>query len=470
VGLALALVSTPLWASPALANRPAAARVGHEAVATSWLTDVRSALGADATGLTGAGVDVAVIDSGITPVAGLDAPGKVLRGPDLSFDASDPRLRDLDALGHGTHLAGIMAGPDGVAPDARLVSVKVGAANGAVDVSQVIAAVDWVVEHKDDAGLHVRVLNLSIGFDTAQPASVDPLAYAVDRAWRAGIVVVVAAGNDAKTDRRLSSPASNPNVIAVGAADLHGSSRATDADVADFSASGSQVRPPDFVAPGAHIASLRVPGSVLDVLYPGARLGDDAFRGSGTSQAAAVVSGAAALLLEQRPDLQPEQVKALLAGTANKLPGGYKVGGAGLIDVGAAAAARTPTKTAPLVTMLGTGSIEDTRGLQHVALDQQVLSGDVDVSGNAFDSAVWRAALLAGGSWSGGSWSGGSWSGGSWSGGSWSGGSWSGGSWSGGSWDASSWDASSWNGGSWSGGSWSGGSWSGGSWSASSWG
>ena len=119
-------------------------------------------------GFTGAGVDVAVIDTGVLPVDGLATPGKIVYGPDLSLDSQDSELRNLDAYGHGTFMAGIIAGngPDarflGVAPDARIVSVKVGAANGSVDVSQVIAAIDWVVQHRHDNGLNIRVLNLLV--------------------------------------------------------------------------------------------------------------------------------------------------------------------------------------------------------------------------------------------------------------------------------------------------------------------
>ncbi len=461
------------------------------AAATTTLADLRRVVGADQLAATGRGVDVAIIDSGVTPVPGLDAPGQLVHGPDLSFDADDPAERDLDGLGHGTHMAGVIAG---VAPDSRLVSLKVGARDGAVDVTQVIAAVDWVVEHRQADDLDIRVLNLSLGFDTPQPALVDPLAYAVDRAQQAGIVVVVAGGNDGKGDRRLSSPASNPNVLAVGAADTHGSTDRARATVADFSAWGNGARRPDVVAPGARIASLRAPGSTLDTSFPAARVGEGHFRGSGTSQAAAAVSGLAALLLEQRPELTPAEVKKLLRRSADPLPGSSRVGGAGLVDVAAAADLRTPRSTPKPVALLGTGSVDLTRGTTGVSKDGTPLVGEVDVTGAPFDPAAWKAAQLAGrtwtggefvgrtwtggswagrtwtgGSWAGGSWAGGSWAGGSWAGGSWAGGSWAGGSWAGGSWAGRTWTGGSWAGGSWAGGSWAGGSWAGGSWAGGSW-
>src|SRR5437764_13667015 len=121
-------------------------------------------------GYTGKGVDVAVIDSGVAPVAGLNALGKVINGPDLSLESQNPSLQYLDTNGHGTFMAGLIVGNDGqlggyrgVAPDARIVSLKVGVAGGGVDVSQVIAAIDWVVPHHNDNGPHIRVINLSYG-------------------------------------------------------------------------------------------------------------------------------------------------------------------------------------------------------------------------------------------------------------------------------------------------------------------
>jgi len=119
-------------------------------------------------GYDGSGVDIALIDSGVVPVAGLTIPGKVINGPDLSFESQADDLRYMDTYGHGTHLAGIIAGDDGtkdgfrgVAPGARLLNMKVAGYDGAVDVSQVIAAIDWVVQHRYDNGMNIRVINLA---------------------------------------------------------------------------------------------------------------------------------------------------------------------------------------------------------------------------------------------------------------------------------------------------------------------
>jgi len=477
--LTLALLGALSTAALATAGSASAETLAPPATAgtapTTSLADVSALVGADTlhtSGLTGRGVDVALLDTGIAPVRGLDAPGKVVNGPDLSFESQSPSTAYLDGYGHGTHLAGIVAGPDGVAPGARLVNVRVGAANGAVDVSQIIAGIDWVVQHRHDGDLDIRVLNVAVGTDSRLAAVDDPLAKAVDNAWRHGIVVVTAVGNDGAEDHRVASPSTDPNVLAVGATDSAGSTDPADSTAAGFSARGS-MRKPDLLAPGSRIASLRTPGSYLDVLYPQARRGDDLFRGSGTSQASAVVSGAAALLLQQRPDLTPDQVKQLLLSSSAPVAGSRSAGNQQL-DVAAAAAATTPSQVQRLRTLGGTGSLEAARGTQHVVRDGVVLTGDRDIFGKPFDSSRWAADAAAasawdGGTWNGSTWSGSSWSSSSWSSSSWSSSSWSGSSWSASSWSASSWSASSWSGSSWSSSSWSASSWSGSSWSASSW-
>ena len=233
-------------------------------------------------------------------------------------------------------MAGIIAGRDdaattalsgnssdfvGMAPDARIVSIKIADAKGQTDVSQAIAAIDWVVENRNKNGLNIRVLNMSFGTDGVQSYLLDPLAYAAEQAWHEGIVVVVAVGNEGNATRSVNNPADDPYLIAVGSDNANGTATTADDAVSSFSNSGDGTRNPDLVAPGDHVVSLRDPGSYLDTTYPAARIGDRLFRGSGTSQAAAVVSGAAALLISQRPDLTPDQVKALLTGTAVAVPG-----------------------------------------------------------------------------------------------------------------------------------------------------
>ena len=425
-------------------------------------------------GVTGSGIGVALIDSGVAPVEGLTIPGKVVNGPDLSFESQNDAFRYLDTFGHGTHLAGIIAGRDsgakdvrsndknsflGMAPDARLISVKVAPHDGAVDVSQVIAAIDWVVQHRNDAGMNIKVLALAYGTDSTQSWQVDPLSYAIEQAWKAGIVVVVAAGNDGNAVG-LRNPGTNPNVITVGASD--GAETLT-----PFSNCGTSARPVDLVAPGKSIVSLRAPGSEIDLNNPKAVVENRLFLGSGTSQAAAVVAGAAALVVDQRPDITPDQVKALLTETAAPLVGvATTCQGAGVIDLGAARKASTP-KTSPAGTSAsGQGSLEAARGSSHIELDGVVLQGEQDIFGQPWDPATWAKTSASYSSWEGGTWNGSQWSGLSWGGLSWSGLSWSGLSWSGLSWSGLSWSGLSWSGLSWSGLSWSGLSWSGLSWSS----
>ena len=471
--LALALAGVLGTAAPASAeSRPAAPRAVAPTLtgASTTLADVTALVGADALharGTTGRGVDVAVIDTGIAPVHGLSAPGRVVEGPDLSFDSQDPAHAHLDAHGHGTHLAGIIAGPDGVAPGARLVDVRVGAANGAVDVSQVIAAIDWVVQHRQDRGLDIRVLNLAFGTDSRLRAAQDPLAKAVDNAWRHGIVVVAAVGNDGAVDSRVTSPASNPNVLAVGATDSAGSSDPADSLPAAFTARGS-TRKPDLLAPGARIVSLRTPGSFLDQVHPEARRGEDGFRGSGTSQATAVVSGAVALLLDQRPELTPDQVKQVLLASAAPVKGSRNAGRAQL-DVLQAAGTPVPDRVPALRRMSGTGSIDAARGIARLVRDGVEQGGDQDIFGRPFDSTRWAAASSTASAWDGGSWNGSVWSGSSWNGSSWNGSTWNANSWSGSTWNANSWSGSTWNANSWSGSTWNGSSWSGSTWNGSTW-
>jgi Subtilase family len=438
-------------------------------------------------GYNGTGIDVALIDSGVVPVDGLTAPGKVINGADLSFESQSNQLRYLDTFGHGTHMAGIIAGRDdgvtsmygpdrdrfmGMAPGARVVSVKVADVNGATDVSQVIAAIDWVVQHRHDNGMNIRVLNLSFGTDGVQDYRLDPLAHAAEVAWRKGIVVVVAAGNASYGSGRLNNPAYDPYVLAVGAADGDGTYTKHDDEVPDFSSCGNAGRRPDLVAPGQSVISLRDPGSRIDVDHPGGRVGERFFRGSGTSQAAAIVSGAAALLLDQRPWLSPDQVKGVLTSSAAPIPyGDLMCQGAGMLDLKQALWTGVPFGSTQLwPPSSGLGSLEAARGSAHLTDGETELRGEIDIFGHPWDGKSWSAASMAGASWKGGAWNGKSWSGDSWSATSWAGKSWSGVTWDGKSWSGKSWSEASWDGKSWSGKSWSIGSWSGKSWSGKSWG
>jgi serine protease AprX len=369
-----------------------------DALTTAELAKIVGAEAAHESGVNGEGVDVALIDTGIAPVAGV---GNVINGLDISFDSQFP-VQHLDANGHGTHLAGIISG---LAPQSRLLNVKVGAADGAVDVSQVIAAIDWVVQHRNDNGMNVRVLNLAYGTQTTQSYLIDPLAYAAEVAWKHGIVVVTAAGNGGTAAGRLTNPAINPYVLAVGASEAHGTYNTADDTVAAFSSRGDASRKVDLVAPGRSVVSHRVPGGYLDAHHPEGIISATQFRGSGTSQSAAVTSAAAALLLDQDPGLTPDQVKDKLVLSAKKLPKGGTGQGSGIIDVDKALKmpARAVVQTWPAST--GTGSLEGARGTSHVEKDGVVLQGEIDIMGASWSGASWSGASWSGASWSGASWS-----------------------------------------------------------------
>jgi hypothetical protein len=450
-------------------------------------------------GWTGDGIDVALIDSGVAPVPGLDV--QVINGPDLSFDSQAPNLTQIDTFGHGTHMAGLIAGRDswirpgredeevdnafvGAAPGARIVSIKVAASDGATDVSQVIAAVDWVVQHRNSDGLNIRVLNLSFGTDGTQDYQLDPLAYAAEVAWLHGIVVVVAAGNSGFGSPQLNNPAYDPYVIAVAGDDTKGTDDPKDDVIPSWQTRGNAIRHPDLVAPAKSIISLRDPGSVVDETNPNARVGTSRFfRGSGSSQAAAIVSGAVATLLDQHPELTPDQVKALLMQTAVPLPNADPVSqGAGLINMHRAREAKVSTVADAVQTWprsTGLGSLQLARGTITTEDEGVILDGEQTIFGDTWDATSWAASSWDGTTWSGGEWNARTWSGDCWCGSSWSARTWSARTWSGNSWSARTWSGRTWSARTWSGSGWSAGSWgvddapsalSSGTWASTIWG
>ena len=386
-------------------------------------------------GFTGAGVNVAVIDTGVAPVEALTAPGKLVAAVDLSSEQSDPATAYLDSFGHGTHLAGIIAGREpgadparagehpewfmGVAPDAGIVSVKVAARDGEVSLASLITGIDWVVAHADE--LDIRVVNLAFNGSSGESYLADPIAAAVERAWNAGIVVVAAAGNSGAEAGGLGSPATDPFVIAVGGLEATESGLAASA----WASSGDGVRNPDIAAPGAHIESLRAPGSYADLEHPEGYVDAERFLASGSSQSAAVTAGAVALLLDARPGLSPDEVKQLLTASAAPVSGDPAIVGAGGLDI-AAAAMVDPVDAA-----------------------QTWTPADADQSAPTASGVMTVHLDPSGSSWMGSSWMGSSWMGSSWMGSSWMGSSWMGSSWMGSSWMGSSWMGSSWMGSSW---------------------
>ncbi|HEU5181488.1 MAG TPA: S8 family peptidase [Candidatus Polarisedimenticolia bacterium] len=319
-------------------------------------------------GLDGTGITIAVLDSGIAahPDLGARLVKEVqIVGHDKGF--SDP-------YGHGTHVAGIIAGDgnasrgegsfrrlNGIAPGARLVSVRVLDENGNGQVSDVLAGIDWVITHRQ--AYDIRILNLSLGHAVEDPVALDPLCRAVEAAWKAGILVVVAAGNaGASGYGSIDSPGNDPAVLTVGASNNYLTASRSDDILTSYTSRGptaEQVLKPDLVAPGNRTVSLRSVGSTLDTTFPGLRVKEQAFNAdpsragsdslyfqlSGSSMAAGVVSGMAALMLQADPAQSPDTLKARLMRSAEKRPV-YDIfsEGAGFADL---AAALTEKGTAP---------------------------------------------------------------------------------------------------------------------------
>jgi serine protease AprX len=305
--------------------------------------------------LQGQGIGVAVVDSGIN------------RGhPDLSgsrvvaqakFNSETSSMADQN--GHGTHIAGIIAGNGtasqgayvGVAPQANLINVKVSDDQGAASASDLVAGLQWINDNK--ARYNIRVVNISLNSSVVQSYHVDPIDAAVEILWFNGIVVVASAGNNSTA--KLSAPANDPFVITVGATDDNGTAGIGDDTVAPFSGYGTTLdgfAKPDLVAPGTNIISLLAShGDTLvkqhrDHLVSGFPDARQYFRMSGTSMAAPVVAGAVALLLQANPRLNPDQVKGVLKATAvhdaQAWPGyTSEHAGAGYLDIAAAVQAQT---------------------------------------------------------------------------------------------------------------------------------
>ena len=391
-------------------------------------------------GMTGQGVGVAVLDSGIRYCSDLQIPGtKTSRiGAAVSFVANDSNTDDK--CGHGTHVAGIIAGngfastgPNythtyyGVARQASLVNVRVLDANGQGTVSSIVQGLSWVVANK--TRYNVRVLNLSLGHPVGDSYKNDPLCQAVEAAWKAGIVVVCAAGNNGRASATntagaanegwgaaygsIQSPANDPCVITVGATKSVDAVRAHD-QIATYSSRGPSrldlVLKPDLIAPGNRVISLYSYGTTL-FNYNNANANSlpaqtyqktswngystDYFRLSGTSMAAPVVAGAAALMLQASPSLTPDTVKARLMLSADKWadPTGSQdplTYGAGYLDIPAALAS-TATATLPALSPTLT---ENTDGSVSLVMDRAAWgTGTTCGSRAAWGNGLWGTGV-----------------------------------------------------------------------------
>jgi serine protease AprX len=366
-----------------------------------------------AAGVTGQGVTVALLDTGIADVP--DLAGRVLPvRDDLDLLSPNSPCENLtgeptcaDNYGHGTFIAGLIAGNgassngawSGVAPKANLVSVKVAGQDGSADVSTVLAGIQWVVSFKDRYG--IKVLNLSLGTDSTQSYRVDPLNYAVERAWDSGITVVVAASNRGPDAGTISKPGDDPLVITVGAVDDMGTPGLADDELPDFSSHGPTaadgLAKPDVVAPGGHLVSLRAPGSAIDTQFP--TYVDGSYRkGSGTSMATGVVSGSVALMLQANAALTPDRIKYALDVTARPAASNDPMAvGAGVVDAYGAVRAPAGVANQNVPRSNGLGSLDLSRGSVQVVLNdpgQTLVSGQLTAQ-----LLLWNPVVYTTGVW-----------------------------------------------------------------------
>ena len=444
-----------------------------------------------AEGITGRGVTVGLLDTGVYNHP--DLAGRVICGADLTAEAGTP-AECQDTFGHGTFMAGLIAGDGassngkykGAAPEARIVSVKASGFDGSTDVSTILAGIQWFVAFKDQ--YNIRVLNLSLGSDSAQDYRLSPLNYAVERAWDAGIAVVVSAGNSGPDASTVMKPGDDPFVITVGSSNDEGSMSIGDDMVPVFSSRGptraNGLSKPDVVSPGVHTISLRSPGSNIDTNFGETAVVDGTyFRGTGTSMSTATVSGAVAQMLQRNPGLSPDEVKMRLKATARDIAESDPMkAGAGVIDAYAAATETVlgvATQTHPRSTGLGSLALDrGTIGIEIATPDGQVaLTGEFNAQTDPSQIDVTNPAGLVPfvglnftqSGWDGSTWRGSTWRADEWAGSTWRGSTWRATTWDGSTWRGSTWRGSTWRNEDWEGSTWRGSEWDGSTWRASNW-
>ncbi|MBI4321242.1 MAG: S8 family serine peptidase [Chloroflexi bacterium] len=414
-------------------------------------------------GVYGSGVNVAVLDSGVAGLPhGVD-PRRIV----ASVDMITPGASVGDPGGHGTHVAGIIAGKDddwsGVAPQANIVSVRVIDETGTTRKSTVIQGIQWAIQNR--RAYDIRVLNLSLGGPVVGSYKLDPLAGAVEMAWFSGIVVVASAGNNGPGAGTISTPGHDPYIITVGAMDMNATVKRSDDILAWFSARGPTVdglNKPDVVAPGRKIVSTRVVGSTLDRLFFDRVVANYYLRLCGTSQAAATVSGVTALMLSANRNLRPDQIKQSLKASASKL-NGYDVNavGAGYVDASAAVKGSVDSRrqSARPADGFAIGIYPVIKGRLPLVWKDLNFNGGVDSRGTRWSNATWDNAAWDNATWDNLAWGNAAWDNAAWDNASWDNASWDNASWDNASWDNASWDNASWDNASWDNASWDNAAW-----------
>ncbi|WP_251551533.1 S8 family peptidase [Neobacillus muris] len=279
--------------------------------------------------LTGKGVTIAVIDTGIYPHP--DVSGRIIGFKDFINNRTAP----YDDNGHGTHCAGDAAGNGsasghkyaGPAPEANLIGVKVLDNSGSGSLETVMQGIEWCLQYNEgNARKKIDIISMSLGSPAQDYGNedADPMVKLVEEAWAAGIVVCAAAGNEGPGARTIASPGISDKVITVGAFDDKNTAGRGDDEAASFSSRGPtiyNISKPDILAPGVNIVSLRSPNSYLDRWQKSSRVENNYFVLSGTSMATPICAGVVALIKQHKPNASPQQIKQWLVNGADKVPG-----------------------------------------------------------------------------------------------------------------------------------------------------
>jgi len=338
-----------------------------------------------------------------------------------------------------------------MAPHANIVDVQVIDHNGHGRVSSVVRGIEWVLAHRTQYS--IRAINLSFGATAQGSYRQDPLAAAVETAWKHGLVVVAAAGNGGPNSGTVVTPGVDPFAVTVGATDDQNTFTLADDVLAWFSAWGlptDSTAKPDLVGLGRRIVSIRVPGSSLDTLLPGhvvmASNGATYFRLTGTSMATAVVSGAVALLLEHQPGLSPDQVKAILKGTArpfgqSTVPPPAGAAGTGLVD--AFGATNSPLRGAANQGLRPADGFA--RTLYPIIYGQPLAWNNPTYLGINWAAQTWQTLNWAVPAWDNYYWDGVGWTNIAWDNIAWDQTSWDNIAWDNIAWDNIAWDNIAWD-------------------------
>jgi serine protease AprX len=424
-----------------------------------------------ASGDTGQGVTVAVLDTGINGSLADFSKQQEIDGVTLGGTGSPWR----DQYGHGTFVAGLIAGNGassggqyrGEAPGVNLVSIKVAGADGATSISTVSEGVDWAIKNKKKD--NIQVLNMSLGAIPTGPTATEPLDQAVEAAWNAGITVVTSAGNSGPYNGTILSPGDDPLAITVGAYADNNSPAPQNWAACPFSSVGPTLydgwMKPDLVAPGRSVVSLLDPGSTIALANPTSVIGTGNFVGSGTSFSAAITSGAAALVLADNPGLAPNDVKGrLLADATPGELGNPYVEGHGFLNAYTAA-------TGPAITynQSAAAAAESTNPPASIDLGSTWMPSSWNPANYTGQGSAWTGSAWTGSAWTGSAWTNGAWNGSAWTGASWNGSAWTGSAWTGSAWTGSAWTGSAWTGSAWTGSAWTGSAWTGSAWTGSAW-